>query len=336
LGDDYAAKVLKEFLVDLEVEGKIVILRSLSGALSADIVPSLLPVLRCGHPGVQEALRQCFSSVEEEEVRNRICELALAVRGKGSLENELHEEDPDIEVQMDFFKEKEAYRFEHEYVQELAVLFADIQDYSKTAQALTTMKLFALIQEYEGILLPILISHRGELIKKMGDGHLVVFQNALDSVLAAIRVQKALKRFNSYREQERRVVVRIGIHWGKVVRKEGDVFGNHVNIASRLESSARGGAILISEALHQRLGGHIHARELGLISVKGISEPIKVFEPYEIVLDLPAGLDPREQGETGKAACWLRLWIEKRSKPSRKPFPASRSCAARLKRSRSM
>ncbi|MEE9308797.1 MAG: HEAT repeat domain-containing protein [Spirochaetia bacterium] len=298
LGDDYAAKVLKEFLINSEAEERIAILRSLSGALNADIVPSLLPLLRSEHPGVQEALQESFSSVEEEDVRNRICELAFAVRGEGSPENELHEEAADVEVQVDFFKEKKAYRFEHEYIQELAVLFTDIQGYSKKAQVLTTMQLSALIQDYEGILLPTLINHRGELIKKMGEGHLVVFLNALDSVLAAIRIQKALKRFNSYREQEQRVVIRIGIHWGKIVRKEGDVLGNHVNIASRLESSAKGGSILISETLHQRLGAHIHARELGLISVKGISEPIKVFEPYEIVLDFPAELDPLKNKQT--------------------------------------
>jgi class 3 adenylate cyclase/HEAT repeat protein len=292
LGDDYATKVLKEFLVNQQVEGKIAILRSLAGALDAALVPVLAPFLRYEHPGLHEALRETLLNVEEEDVQNRICELALAVRGEGNPESDLQEEIGEVEVQVDFLKEKKAYRFEREYIQELAVLFTDIQGYSRKAQALTTMQLTTLIQEYEGILLPTLSSHRGELIKKMGDGHLVVFPNALDSVLAAIRVQKALKRFNSYREESQRVVIRIGVHWGKVVRKEGDVLGNNVNIASRLESSAKGGSVLISETLQQRLGEYIHSREIGLITVKGISEPIKVYEPYEIKLDIPVELDP--------------------------------------------
>jgi class 3 adenylate cyclase len=177
-------------------------------------------------------------------------------------------------------------------MEELAVFFTDIQGYSRKAQALSTMQLTSLIHDYEGILLPTVSSHRGTLIKKMGDGHLFVFESALDAGLAAVRLQKALKRFNSYREEAFRVIVRVGIHWGQVVRRDGDVLGNHVNIASRLESSAKGGSILVSEALYERFEGRIHARELGKITVKNISEPIKVFEPTEIQIDFPQELDP--------------------------------------------
>jgi hypothetical protein len=81
-----------------------------------------------------------------------------------------------------------------------------------------------------------------------------------------------------------------------VVRKaEGDVLGNAVNIASRLESSARPGSILISDQVHDKVRDSVHAREIGRITVKNISEPIRVFEPFEIVMDLPAELDPLKQ-----------------------------------------
>jgi hypothetical protein len=139
-------------------------------------------------------------------------------------------------------------------------------------------------------------AHRGELIKKMGDGHLFVFASALDAVLAGIRLQKALKRFNYYREEVRRVVVRVGIHWGKIIRKEGDVLGNHVNIASRLESSAAGGSVFVSQAVHDRLGGRVHSREVGPVSVKGFADPIRVYEPYETAIDFPKELDPLNAG----------------------------------------
>ena len=76
----------------------------------------------------------------------------------------------------------------------------------------------------------------------------------------------------------------------------GDVLGNAVNIASRLESSAQPGSILVSEVVHERVKDAIHAREIGLITVKNISEPIRVFEPFEIALDLPAELDPLKSG----------------------------------------
>jgi len=80
------------------------------------------------------------------------------------------------------------------------------------------------------------------------------------------------------------------------VRKaQGDVLGNAVNIASRLESSARPGSILISDQVQEKVKDSVHAREIGHITVKNIAEPIRVFEPYEIVLDLPAELDPLKQ-----------------------------------------
>ena len=91
-------------------------------------------------------------------------------------------------------------------------------------------------------------------------------------------------------------MIRIGIHSGRVVRKaQGDVLGNAVNIASRLETSARPGSILISDQVQEKVKDSVHAREIGHITVKNISEPIRVFEPYEIVLDLPAELDPLKQ-----------------------------------------
>jgi len=168
------------------------------------------------------------------------------------------------------------------------------------------MQLSTLIQEYEKLLLAHVEAHRGELIKRMGDGHMIVFRNPLDAVLAAIRIQKSLLRFNRYRDETSRVMIRIGIHSGKVVRKTGgDVLGNAVNIASRLESSATPGSILISDRVQIRVKDAIHSREIGQITVKNISEPIRVFEPYEIVLDLPAELDPlksRNLPEPGEPA----------------------------------
>ena len=176
------------------------------------------------------------------------------------------------------------------------MLFTDIVGYSKKAQALPPMQLAALLQEYERILVAVVGAHRGELVKRMGDGHLFVFTSPLSAVLAAIRVQKSLRRFNRYREEVSRVAIRIGVHCGKVVRKDGgDVLGNTVNVASRLETAAQPGSILISEELHERVKDAVHAREIGAIEVKNISGAIRVFEPYEIALDLSPDQDPLRQ-----------------------------------------
>ncbi len=311
LGDDYALEVLRDLLAKGDNEHRIRIVRALEGSVSLALVPALQPLLRVENAGLQEALRVTLAGAQEQ-ARGKIREAVLTARGAGSIEAP-PEAEP--ELRLELHQEKKAFRFEREHVQELAILFTDIQGYSRKAQSLSSMQLASLLQDYEGILLPTISAHSGELIKKMGDGHMFVFQRPLDATLAAIRLQKALKRFNSYREEVLRLVVRAGLHWGKVVCKEGDVLGNHVNIASRLESSAKGGSILISDAVFQFLQDQVHAREIGLIEVKNIAEPIKVYEPYEIVLDLPAELDPlkrakppakaglaRQPGQTPEAA----------------------------------
>jgi len=299
LDDEYALNVLQDFFGARDLEQQADIVRQLQGTVNVRLLPVLQPLLRREHASLQEALRTTLCSAVGEDVRAGILAAVLSLRGAAAGTEEAADEGQP-QVSIDFEREKKAFRFEREHVQELAILFTDIQGYSKKAQALSSLQLASLIQEYEGILLPTFAMHRGELIKKMGDGHLFVFQNALDATLAAIRVQKALKRFNSYREEALRVVIRIGVHWGKVVSRDGDVLGNNVNIASRLESSAQGGSILVSDAVHQLLQGQVHAREIGLIEVKNITEPIKVYEPYEIVVDLPPELDPLKRIDSAK------------------------------------
>jgi class 3 adenylate cyclase len=176
------------------------------------------------------------------------------------------------------------------------VVFTDIQDYSGKAQEMSSLELSVLLQDYEGILLPIIDAHEGALVKRMGDGHLFVFREALDAVLAAIRVQKALRRYNRFQPERQRVQIRIGIHWGEVVERAGDVLGNTVNIASRLQSVAMGGTTCISQDVYSRVADWIHANDLGALQVKGLRDPIRAWEPIEAALGLPTDLDPFKRG----------------------------------------
>ena len=87
-------------------------------------------------------------------------------------------------------------------------------------------------------------------------------------------------------------MIRIGIHWGEVVERAGDVFGNTVNIASRLQAAAMGGTTCISQGLYKMVADWIHANDLGMIRAKGLRDPIHTWEPTEVALGLPTGLDP--------------------------------------------
>jgi class 3 adenylate cyclase/HEAT repeat protein len=292
LGDDYAPEVLRDFLASGAETETIEILTRLSGVLRETLLPSLAGLLPRGSAPLQEALRALLLSVQDVKLREKVLAIVMGLRG-ASTEEEEDLSDEETTPAVDLRTERASFQFEHEFIQELVMFFSDIVGYSKKAQLLTPMQLSSLIQEYEKLLLAHVNSHRGELIKRMGDGHMIIFQRPLDAVLAAVRMQKSLRRFNRYRDENSRVMIRIGIHSGKVVRKEkGDVLGNAVNIASRLESSARPGSILISDKVQDAVKDAIHAREIGHITVKNISEPIRVFEPYEIVLDLPPELDP--------------------------------------------
>ncbi len=290
LGDDFALKVLDRFLRTGEVDRRIEIVKGLKGHINKPLASSLLSLLDIEHAGLQEALRETLEAVTDESTKEYI-RRQLTDGGTSETEADLDASEAG-DLDAGIVSEKDAFRFEHEFTKELAIMFTDIQGYSAKAQNLTEMQVNSLIQDYEAILLPTVETHRGKLIKRMGDGHMFVFESALDAGLAALRMQKALKRFNSYREELMRVVVRAGIHYGQVVERGGDVFGNNVNIASRLESSAKGGSALVSQAVWERWEGRIHARELGKITVKNITEPISVYEPYEIQIDLPAELDP--------------------------------------------
>jgi adenylate cyclase len=298
MGDNYALEVLRDFLANGTEEGAVEILRRLQGNLCESLVTTLSPLFSRDCAPLQEALRDLLISAQDKSLCVRGLEFALHLHGDPTEEEEdeiFDEAASTVEVRT----ERSSFQFERENMQELVMFFSDIVGYSKKAQVLTPMQLSSLIQEYEKILLVNVEAHGGELVKRMGDGHMIVFHEPLPAVLAAIRLQKSLLRFNRYRDENTRVVIRIGIHCGRVVRKaQGDVLGNAVNIASRLESSARPGSILISDLVHEKVKDFVHAREIGHIMVKNILGPINVFEPYEIVLDLPAELDPLKTSKT--------------------------------------
>jgi class 3 adenylate cyclase len=303
LGDDYAPEVLRDFLGAGTEESAIEVLQGLRGSLAEPLLPALAPLFAKPSATLHGALRDVLLQVEDAGLRDKLVALAVQMRGGVADDDDGPAATEESVGVASLGTERASFQFEREHIQELVVFFSDIVGYSKKAQVLSPMQLSTLIQDYEKILLSHTESHRGELVKRMGDGHMIVFERALDATLAAIRLQKALRRFNRYRDETTRVVIRIGIHAGPVVRKDKDILGNNVNIASRLESSAQPGSILISDQVHEKVKDAVHAREIGHITVKNISEPIKVFEPYEIVLDLPPEKDPlRQAGRPAPAA----------------------------------
>lgn len=130
-----------------------------------------------------------------------------------------------------------------------AILAADVVGYSRMMGADETATLAAFNELRHGIFEPLVARHQGEVVKRTGDGWLVEFSSALDAVECAISVQESLLNHEA-------IKLRIGVHIGDVVHDdEGDIHGDGVNIASRLEGVAKVGGVAISDQVYSSLDG---------------------------------------------------------------------------------
>ena len=127
---------------------------------------------------------------------------------------------------------------------------------------------------------PKIASNRGEIIKTTGDGMLVTFSSIKDAVRCAIDVQSEMNRRETDEPEEQRISYRIGINLGDIIFDDGDVFGDGVNVASRLESLAPPGGICVSDVVHQSAADRIDVsfRDMGGQRVKNLSRPIRVWQ----------------------------------------------------------
>ena len=135
---------------------------------------------------------------------------------------------------------------------------------------------------------PAIAIHHGRTVKRTGDGSIVEFRSVVDAVRCAIEVQTGLVERNAGLPPERRIEFRVGIHLGDVVEEtDGDLMGDGVNIAARLEGVAKPGAICLSEDAYRQVKQRLDlkAADLGTIQLKNITEPIHV---YSLEVDRPA------------------------------------------------
>jgi adenylate cyclase len=122
--------------------------------------------------------------------------------------------------------------------------------------------------------------HNGRVVKRTGDGSLVEFRSAGDAVRCAIEVQDAMVERNAGMAADRRIEFRIGIHMGDVVEEpDGDLMGDSVNIAARLEGIATPGAICLSEDAYRQVKGRLEVSvtDLGPKELRNIAAPVRVY-----------------------------------------------------------
>ncbi len=159
-----------------------------------------------------------------------------------------------------------------------AIMFTDIVGYSTLAERDEALALDVLDRQ-RSLIEDVLSDFDGRLIKSTGDGFLLEFTSALQALQAAIDIQRRVAEANEAAPSNERLQIRIGIHLGDVLKRDGDVYGNGVNVAARIEPLAESGGICVSRAVHEQVRRQVNARfhALGAQKLKNLDEPIEVY-----------------------------------------------------------
>jgi TolB-like protein len=179
-----------------------------------------------------------------------------------------------------------------------AILAADVVGYSRLAGTDEDRTLARLRGLRSDLIDPAIAAHHGRVVKRTGDGSIIEFRSVVHAVRCAIEIQTGLIERNAGVSEDRRIEFRVGVHVGDVVEEaDGDLMGDGVNVAARLEGIAKPGAICLSEDAYRQVSGRLDmaVADLGPIELKNISRPIRV---YSLQIDEPPQAPVPAPGES--------------------------------------
>jgi adenylate cyclase len=178
-----------------------------------------------------------------------------------------------------------------------AILAADVVGYSRLMQVDEAGTLASLKRRRSEVLRPAIDRHRGRIVKFMGDGVLVEFASAVDAVECAVQLQQGMEAASADLPEDRRIRLRIGINLGDVMVEGSDLYGDGVNIATRLEALADPGRVVVSRTVFNHVRGKVKIGfdDLGEQQLKNIAESVRIYrlrpdreaEPTRPALTLP-------------------------------------------------
>jgi TolB-like protein len=160
-----------------------------------------------------------------------------------------------------------------------AILAADVAGYSRLT-GLDEEGTHARLQDHLRTLVdPKIAEHRGRVVKNTGDGLLAEFGSVVDAVRCAVDVQRSVAERNTDVPEEKRIEFRIGINLGDIIIDRGDIFGDGVNVATRLEGLAEPGGICLSEDAYRQVRGKLEltSKDIGEHTLKNIAQPVRVY-----------------------------------------------------------
>jgi class 3 adenylate cyclase len=162
----------------------------------------------------------------------------------------------------------------------ITVLFTDIEGSTAYFEKFGDISGLAMVHKFNDVVRKAVDECAGRVVKNIGDGIMATFDDSEKCVEASIEIQRRLKQMNAASEEEHRLMVRIGLHYGMgIIRSDNDVFGDVVNVASRIQSAALPGQILVSDTVQEKIASGKHQLSaLGRFRLKGKSEERDLFE----------------------------------------------------------
>ncbi|TIX76921.1 MAG: adenylate/guanylate cyclase domain-containing protein, partial [Mesorhizobium sp.] len=160
-----------------------------------------------------------------------------------------------------------------------AIMAADVVGYSRLIELDERGTLAALKERRKEILEPLVRQHQGRIVKVMGDGVLVEFASAVNAVTCAVEFQRRMAAANKGLAEGRQILLRVGINLGDVVVEGGDLYGNGVIVAVRLQGIAGPGEVCVSGNVYDQVKRRLDCgfEELGLQTIKNVTEPVAVY-----------------------------------------------------------
>jgi class 3 adenylate cyclase len=298
LGDDYAIQILEDYARSEDEQIITDIMDNLEKPINHELFRQILGLLDVKSPRIHQKLREILPEFSEgvfaEELRGTLV-TALKKTGADSTAPGAGPAAPAPAPADNLLEHaKLEFKFRRENAQTLTVFFIDIVSYTEKTSQTDTSTIMKLIQAFEEITLPTIAKFRGNLVKKMGDGLLATFKHPLNASLVALTIQKKIHAHNQYKLENEKFNVRIGLNTGLVIQKNTDIYGDTVNVAARMETSANPGDILLTQSTYEGIKDYIRCTRLGDIQVKGKAEAITTYSAEEILMDLDQILSSRQ------------------------------------------
>ena len=179
------------------------------------------------------------------------------------------------------------------------IMFTDVVGYSAIMDKNESAAM-KLLENHKNITKPIIESYNGKILKPQGDGFMIEFSSVVDAVRCGTDIQKEISNYNSDKNEDDKIRLRIGIHMGDLIIKDNDIYGHDVNIASRIEKLSDPGGICISQTVYDQIKNkvEIETLDLGETELKNIKDKVNI---YKVLLEAQEKINDSDANSNSKS-----------------------------------